>query len=134
MHTTCRHLFRHIVPLLLNRLPLDHLPKFLSRLSLSTLDVLDPYNPNSSIIRCRINSPRIDHIHVFIPSIQSLTTSSTIQLSASLLSNFPTNFVLGSPRTQGASTKMTKPTATWKKGRLRFRLRRWTFYLCHSRR
>jgi ubiquitin-protein ligase E3 C len=41
--------------------------------------------------------------------------STYLQLSASLLSNFRTNFVLGSPRTQGASTKMTKPTATWKK-------------------
>jgi ubiquitin-protein ligase E3 C len=41
--------------------------------------------------------------------------STYLQLSISLLSNFPTNFVLGSPRTQGASTKMTKPTATWNK-------------------
>ena len=31
------------IPLLLNRLPLDHLPKFISQLSLSSLNVLDPH-------------------------------------------------------------------------------------------
>ena len=108
------------IPLFLNRLqPLDHLSKFLSRLSLSTVSVLDPYiTPivQSSDVEPRIHLASI--IYMFYPEYKGLpppALSTYLQLSAFSLSNFPTNFVLGSPRTQGASTKMTKPTATWKK-------------------
>ena len=103
------------IPRLLNRLPLDHLPKFISRLSLSTLHVLDPHI--TSIVQSTNVESRIhlaSTIYMFLsPQYKVLpppALSTYLQLSISLFNDLPTNFVLGSPKSQEvSSTTPTKP-------------------------
>jgi ubiquitin-protein ligase E3 C len=98
------------IPLLLNRLPLDHLPKFISRLSLSSLNVLDPHI--TSIIQSSNLESRIhlaSTIFLFLsPQYKALSPpalSTYLRLSIFLFNEFPTNFVSASSR----ATKTTKP-------------------------
>ena len=100
------------IPRLLNRLPLDHLPTFISRLSLSTLNVLDPHITSivqSSNVEATIHLASI--IYMFLsPQYKTLPSpalSTYLQLSVSLLNNFPANFTVGSSKSQ--ETKTTKP-------------------------
>ena len=97
------------IPLLLNRLPLDHLPKFISRLSLSSLDVLDPHITSivqSSSLESRIHLAST--IFLFLsPQYKTLpppALSTYLRLSMALFNEFPTNFVSASSR----ATKTTK--------------------------
>lgn len=97
------------IPLLLNRLPLDHLPKFISQLSLSSLNVLDPHI--TSIIQSSNLESRIhlaSTIFQFLsPQYKALpppALSTYLRLSISLFNEFPTNFVSASSR----ATKKTK--------------------------
>ena len=90
-------------PLLLNRLPLDHLPKFISQLSLSSLNVLDPHINSiiqSSNIESRIHLAST--IFLFLsPQYKALpppALSTYLRLSISLFNEFPTNFVPASSR------------------------------------
>ena len=109
------------IPLLLNRLPLDHLPKLISRLSLSTLNVLDPHITSivqSSNIESRIHLAST--LYMFLaPQYKALpppALSTYLKLSTSLFNNFPANFVLDSSKSQRpSSTNMTKPKASWDK-------------------
>ena len=96
------------VPLLLNRLPLDHLPKFISRLSLSSLNVLDPHITSivqSSNLESRIHLASI--IFLFLsPQYKALppaALSTYLRLSIVLFNEFPTNF-------RSASSRATKTT------------------------
>ena len=91
------------IPLLLNRLPLDHLPKFISHLSLSSLNVLDPHINSiiqSSDIESRIHLAST--IFLFLsPQYKALpppALSTYLRLSISLFNEFPTNFVPASSR------------------------------------
>ena len=91
------------IPLLLNRLPLDHLPKFISQLSLSSLNVLDPHINSiiqSSNIESRIHLAST--IFLFLsPQYKALpppALSTYLRLSISLFNEFPTNFVPASSR------------------------------------
>ena len=97
------------IPLLLNRLPLDHLPKFISRLSLSSLNVLDPHI--TSIVQSCNQESRIhlaSTIFLFLsPQYKALpppALSTYLQLSIILFNEFPTNFISASSR----ATKTTK--------------------------
>ena len=107
------------IPLLLNRLPLDHLPKLISRLSLSTLYVLDPHITSivqSSDIESRIHLAST--IYMFLSPqykvLPSPALSTYLRLWISLFNHLPTNFVPGSSKSQG-TTKTTKRKATWNK-------------------
>ena len=85
--------------------------------AIDTRRIRSLHYPNSSIIRCRIkNSPRIDHIQCFYPpSIQSLTTSSTINLSPTLrifIKQFSNQLCTGLTKNPRCLTKLT---ATWKR-------------------
>ncbi|KAF8805019.1 HECT-domain-containing protein [Phlegmacium glaucopus] len=107
------------IPRLLNRLPLDHLPKFISRLSLSTLNVLDPHITSitqSSNVESRIHLAST--VYMFLsPQYKALppaALSTYLQLSISLFNEFPTNFVPGSSKSH-SSTKTTKPKTTGNK-------------------
>ena len=91
------------IPLLLNRLPLDHLPKFISQLSLSSLNVLDPHI--NSIIESSNLESRIhlaSTIFLFLsPQYKALpppALSTYLRLSISLFNEFPTDFVSASSR------------------------------------
>ena len=97
------------IPLLLNRFPLDHLPKFISQLSLSSLNVLDPHITSivqSSNLESKIHLAST--IFLFLsPQYKALpppALSTYLRLSISLFNEFPTNFVSASSR----ATKKTK--------------------------
>ena len=107
------------IPRLLNRLPLDHLPKLISRLSLSTLYVLDPHITSivqSSNLESQIHLAST--IYMFLsPQYKALpppALSTYLRLSISLFIHFPTNFVPGPSKSHGA-TKTTKRKATGNK-------------------
>lgn len=100
------------IPLLLNRLPLDHLPKFISRLSLSSLNVLDSHI--TSIIQSSNLESKIhlaSTLFLFLsPQYKALpppALSTYLRLSIFLFNEFPTNFVPASLKSQGAA-RMTK--------------------------
>jgi ubiquitin-protein ligase E3 C len=99
------------IPLLLNRLPLDHLPKFISQLSLSSLNVLDPHITTivqSSNIESRIHLAST--IFLFLsPQYKALpppALSTYLQLSISLFNEFPTNFIPASSRALKKTKRM----------------------------
>jgi ubiquitin-protein ligase E3 C len=101
------------IPLLLNRLPLDHLPKFISRLSLSSLNVLDSHI-NSIVQESNLES-RIhlaSTIFLFLsPQYKALpppALSTYLRLSISLFNEFPTNFASASSK-----AKMRKRTDSY---------------------
>ena len=98
------------IPLLLNRLPLDHLPKFISRLSLSSLNVLDPHITSivqSSNLESRIHLAST--IFLFLsPQYKALpppALSTYLRLSIFLFNEFPTNFVSRLSKSQGATKR-----------------------------
>lgn len=109
------------IPRLLHRLPLDELPKFISRLSLSTINVLDPHITSivqSSNVEARIHLAStvymfFSHQYKVLPPS---ALSTYLRFSVSLFNNFPTNFTFGSSGSHGASfASTTKPKLTWNK-------------------
>ena len=105
------------IPLLLSRLPLDHLPRLISRLSLSRLYVLDPHITSivqSSNLESRIHLAST--IYMFLsPQYKTLpppALSTYLRLSISLFNDFPVDFV---PSKYQGVTTTTKRKASLNK-------------------
>ena len=109
------------IPLVLNRLPLEHLLRFISKLSLSTLNVLDPYITSivqSSDLESKIHLASTMYM-VLSPQYKALpppAMTTYLRLSISLFNDFPTDFPLALSGSQpSSSTKTTKLRASWQK-------------------
>ena len=99
------------IPLLLNRLPLDYLPKFISRLSLSSLNVLDPHITSiiqSSNLESRIHlaSTIFQLLSPHCKTLSPAALSTYLRLFIFLFNEFPTNFVSTSSRAMKAKKRM----------------------------
>jgi len=99
------------IPLLPNRVPLDYLPTFISRLPVAKLDTLNPLVPHiltSTTITSKINL--VTHIYMFISPRYKLLPppafTTYLQLSTSLINGIPLS-VFKPPPTKGK--KSNKP-------------------------
>ncbi|KAF8148075.1 hypothetical protein B0H34DRAFT_803194 [Crassisporium funariophilum] len=109
------------IPLLPNRLPLEHLPAFVSRLPLATLNVIKPHIPHilqSTSLEAKIHLAAT--LSVFMsPHYKVLPApafATYLHLSVALLNTFPISTLEPAASGSGSSAKPATQESLWARG------------------